>query len=281
MDPDGGSQRKHRKAKSWDSGDSYHASVSRKSCLPVPALFRRTKGKVMSVDVASLSNASDTVVPVEQECYSGRQIHEAAKAALNDGKYADAISLFEAIQKAQVARFGEDHVSVGAAMHNVGVVRLRMEQHKEAEKILNRAVGIRRVVLGSDHLELAASLAKLGSARVALHKFDDALGDLRESLRINRNTLGRSHKTVAQVLCHIACLYFEAGELLSAQATFEDALEIYREVFQTAVDRDSCMTQMTDALCNIGSIHNKRKNFEQAIQCFKEGLDVSKGRRCH
>jgi hypothetical protein len=30
---------------------------------------------------------------------------------------------------------------------------------------------------------------------------------------------------------YIACLYFEGGELFSAQATFEDALDIYRDVF--------------------------------------------------
>jgi tetratricopeptide (TPR) repeat protein len=110
-----------------------------------------------------------------------------------------------------------------------------------------------------------------------LQKFDDALQDLREALRITRKTLGRSHKSVAQILCHIACLYFEAGELFSAQATFEDALEIYREVFAAEGDRDACMAQMTETLCNIGSIQNRRKNFSGAIDCFREALDLQRG----
>ena len=269
--------RKHRKSRSWDSSDSYQGSSPSKSCLPVPALFRRTKGKVMCADVASVSNASDTMVPIEKGgAFSGREIHESAKVALNAGNYVDAISMFEAIQDAQVQRFGENHPSVGAAMHNVGVVRLRMAHYEKAEAVLSRAVEIRRVVLDRDHLDLASSLAKLGSARVFLQDFDVALQDLREALRIYRHTLGRCHKTVAQTLCHIACLYFEADELFSAQATFEDALEIYREVFATETDRDSCMAQMTEALCNIGSIQNKRKNFADAINSFKEALDVSR-----
>jgi tetratricopeptide (TPR) repeat protein len=82
---------------------------------------------------------------------------------------------------------------------------------------------------------------------------------------------------VAQILCHIACLYYEATEYFSAQATFEDALDIYREVFPTEVDRDSCMAQMTEVICNIGSIHNKRKNFSGAIECFREALDLQRG----
>lgn len=120
-------------------------------------------------------------------------------------------------------------------------------------------------------------MAKLGSARVALQKFDDGLVVLREALQISQKTLGRSNKTVAQILCHIACLYFEASELFSAQATFEDALEIYRSFFPNANDRDACMAQMTDTLCNIGSIQNKRKNFMGAIDCFREALDLQRG----
>lgn len=120
-------------------------------------------------------------------------------------------------------------------------------------------------------------MAKLGSARTALGKFDDGLVDLREALKITRSVLGRNHRTVAQILCHIACLYFEAGELFSAQSTFEDALEMYRGVFQIEADRDACMAQLTETLCNIGSIQNKRKNFSGAIESFREALYLQRG----
>jgi tetratricopeptide (TPR) repeat protein len=298
---DQNTKRRHRKAKSWDSSDTYEDF---KTCLQVPSIFRRQK--VMCADVASVGNASDTVVSVaETGRITGRELHETAKSVLNSGDYESAVTMFESLQKAQTERFGEEHSSVGAATHNVGVVRLRMGQHKSAEEILVRAVAIRRKVLGNDHLDLAvstsnavgsclfsdqrpdhvlplflglqASLTKLGSARVALLKFDDGLQDLREALQISRKTLGRGHKTVAQILCHIACLYFEAGELFSAQATFEDALDIYRDVFPTDTGRDACMAQMTETLCNIGSIQNKRKNFSGAIESFREALDLQRG----
>jgi tetratricopeptide (TPR) repeat protein len=122
-----------------------------------------------------------------------------------------------------------------------------------------------------------ATLAKLGSARTALEKFDEGLSDLREALKITKKALGRSHRTVAQVLCHIACLYFEADEMFSAQNTFEDALEIYREIFQVDSDRDACMAQMTETLCNIGTIQNRRRNFSGAIESFREALDLQRG----
>lgn len=266
----------HRRARSWDAGDATSTidSSSSKTCLQVPSIFRRQK--VMSADAEI---AADTQVPGESSGarMSGKEMHEKAKEILNSGDYVQAVMMFQALQKAQEERFGEWHSSVGAATHNVGVVRLRMGQAKEAEETLERAVAIRRRVLGNDHLDLAASLAKLGSARVVLQKFDEGLQVLREALRVTYKTLGRSHKTVAQILCHIACLYFEAGELFSAQATFEDALDIYKEVFPTESDRDACMTQLTEVLCNIGSIQNRRKKYAGAIDSFREALDLQRG----
>ena len=90
----------------------------------------------MYADVASGSNASDTMVPIERGSFSGREIHKSAKVALNAGKYAEAISVFEAIQAAQVQSFSYSHPSVGSAMHNVGIVWLWMEHYEEAEAVL-------------------------------------------------------------------------------------------------------------------------------------------------
>jgi hypothetical protein len=138
---------------SWDSSDGYEGAT--KSCLP---FFRRPK--VMSADVASVGNASDTLVMMGEfgARISGRELHEKAKAELNAEIYDQAIIMFEALQKAQVDRFGEFHPSVGAATHNVAVVRLRMGQADVAEELFERAVAIRRTVLGDDHLDLAVSL---------------------------------------------------------------------------------------------------------------------------
>lgn len=120
-------------------------------------------------------------------------------------------------------------------------------------------------------------MGKLGSAQVVLGKFDEALQNLRQASKIVEKTLGRNHKTMGQILYTMACLYFEAGEFFSAQATFEDACDIFRQVFPTETDRNTCMVQMTEALCNIGSIQNKRKQFPAAIASFSEALDLQRG----
>ena len=88
-----------------------------KSC--VPPLFWKKK-KVSAFDVASVGNASDTVVTVNSNLtVSGRELHENAKVALNAGDYDKSLGMFEAILCAQVGRFGSCHPSVAAALHNV------------------------------------------------------------------------------------------------------------------------------------------------------------------
>jgi tetratricopeptide (TPR) repeat protein len=256
----------------------YHDALGSgtKTCMP-GGFFWRSKAsrKVHAQDVASVA-ASDTMISVCSKMrMSGRDLHEAAKASLNAGELKKSLSFFESLREAQVKRFGQMHPSVGAAIHNVAVVHMRMNNHEEAEKLFAEAVAIRKETLGTDQLEVAASLSKLGSTRVALGKYDDALADLREAHRIACYKVGHQHKTVAQTLCNMAYLYFQAEELLAAEATFRDALDIYRAVWSHDSDRDSCMAQLTDTLCNIGSILNKRKKYSGAIVVFKEALDVS------
>lgn len=193
----------------------------------------------------------------------------------NEGDYSRALPLFEAILSAQVRRFSALHPSVGAAMHNVGVCRMRLGQHALAENLFREAVQIRRQT--ANQLDVAASLSKLGATRVSLGKLDEAHDDMMEALRIAKAQLGTNNKTVAQILGHLGCFYFEAAELYASQATFEEALEIYRTIWPQETDRDACMAQLTDTLCNIGSIQNRRKKFKSAIDSFSEALDLQRG----
>lgn len=157
------------------------------------------------------------------------------------------------------------------------VCRQRMGQYLLAENLFEEAVQIRRQTLGPEHLEIAASLSKLATSQISLRKFDDAYENIRSALRIARANLGHEHKTVAQMLCHMACLFFESGEMLAAQATFEDALIVYRAIWGKEPDHNACMIQLTDTLCNIGSIQNRRKRFADAVKTFSEALDLQRG----
>ena len=129
-----------------------------KTCMP-GGFFWRAKGsrKVVAQDIASVA-ASDTMISLCSKVrMSGRDLHEAAKALNNAGEYARSIEFFDQLREAQLQRFGQMHPSVGAAIHNVAVVHLRMGSHAKAEKLFAEAVMIRKETLGDDQLEVAVS----------------------------------------------------------------------------------------------------------------------------
>jgi tetratricopeptide (TPR) repeat protein len=261
------------------------------------------RAKIAATDVASVGNASDTLVPLpaatgttnpmlpsvaSPHCCTGRDLHESAKTWLNAGQYHKALTAFQAILKAQIQRFETlEHASVGAALHNVGVCYQRLEQFQKAKDVLQQAVEIRTNTLGEDHLEVAASLIKLGATKARLQELDDAFDDILLAIRIAKDNLGREHKTIAQMYCHLACFYYEANQLHAAQATFMEAYELYRIVWpksssiSTATNnnnngRDQLMQQMCDTLCNIGSIQNKRQQYDHAVLTFTEALALQR-----
>jgi tetratricopeptide (TPR) repeat protein len=205
-----------------------------------------------------------------------------------------------------------------------------MGENGIAEGLFRQAVEIRERTLGHDHLEVAASLSKLGAALTALAKYDEAIECLRRALKICQTapptpttssttttpatagtgtgvtTSNSNAKTTAQMLCHLACLYFEAGELMASEATFHDALDMYRQVYHDTNNSNNnvvnnhnhnngsgsstagslsshnssnnnnvnVMLQLADTLCNVGSIQNRRKRFHKSVESFSEALDL-------
>ncbi|KAI2493777.1 hypothetical protein MHU86_20740 [Fragilaria crotonensis] len=85
---------------------------------------------------------------------------------------------------------GELHEDVGAALHNVGLVHLRLNEHTQALDYFELAVRVRKGSLGRDHPEVAVSQVKVGISLLLLHQFDRALQAFLEALSIRKRALG-------------------------------------------------------------------------------------------
>lgn len=123
---------------------------------------------------------------------------------------------------------------------------------------------------------LQASLVNLGKARLLLHKCHAARTVFRDAIRIIRTKLGYDHIRVAEIQSQIGYLLFEAGDLPSALNAFAGALEVYRSLLISDEMNTLFKVAVSETLCNIGSIHLEQKNFDPAIDCFLEALQVSR-----
>lgn len=84
------------------------------------------------------------------------------------GAYKKALSDFESILSDLLARYGERHERVGAALHNVAIANLRAGSLDDAMDAIEEAIKIRSRALGRSHPRVAVSLFPvLWSCRVA------------------------------------------------------------------------------------------------------------------
>ncbi|CAJ1949717.1 unnamed protein product [Cylindrotheca closterium] len=122
------------------------------------------------------------------------------------------------------------------------------------------------------------------NARPRSDQSRETFQQLRYAIRMARNkammeNCWANYQILAQLLRRLAGLYFEQEEVFAAQATLEDALEMYQHVLActSGNGKDSCLMEIADIICNLGSIELQHKNFELAIARFTEALDLQAG----
>ena len=116
---------------------------------------------------------------------------------------------------------------------------------------------------------------KLGEVRLRLKQHEQSRSAFRHAVQIVRMRMGYDHIRVSEIQSEIGYLLFEAGDLVAAVNAFADALVVYRSMLVNDEMDTRSKVAMSETLCNIGSIHLERKNFDAAIDCFLEALQVS------
>jgi len=235
------------------------SSSSRTPPLPNKHLLPKPMHRVQSDSRPSKKKKKKTCV---------KKLYEQTAHALQELDHVKALHLSEKILRKEERRNGYHHASVATALHNVAMVHLHARRYDEAESVLYEAIVLRKQTLGPYHKDVAASCIKLGHVLTRLKKHDDAIKAFKDALHISRDHHDDHQVQSAQILCHIGCLYYDAKELMAAQATFSEALSLYRQQDEPK--------SVSETLCNVGSIQLKRKNFKDAINSFSEALHLQR-----
>jgi len=110
---------------------------------------------------------------------------------------------------------------------------------------------------------------------LALKDYDGAHTKLEKVLRLTRKKYGYDDERVAIVLNNIGLCHYELGGLLTSLKTFEEAVEILREVTKQPIEA-TVLIQITimlgRSLNNLAYIRFKRKEYADAIVALEEAL---------
>ncbi|MCJ7629250.1 MAG: serine/threonine-protein kinase, partial [Longimicrobiales bacterium] len=124
---------------------------------------------------------------------------------------------------------GEEGLRVAADLNNVGGQLIETEEYDEAERVLERALEIRRLKLGEDHPEVAITLGLLGQLHATLGDRPGAERYHREALAVQRRVYPGGHPDIARSLDQLAITVEVQGRSLEADSLYQEALALRRE----------------------------------------------------
>ncbi len=99
-------------------------------------------------------------------------------------------------------------------MHWIGVVYQNQQRFDEAQKLLTKALDIRRRTSGDLDLETLAIIYDLGSLYIERQRYEDAERLLAEGLEGRRKVLGEGHPETFRTMGALGRLYGKKYQML-------------------------------------------------------------------
>jgi serine/threonine-protein kinase len=157
----------------------------------------------------------------------------------------------------------------------LGIAYREMGDFPASERLLTRALAMRRADANVPRLDLAASIFQLGVLRDWTGEWEEAEGLLTEALDLREQEVGRRDPLISANLNALASIYAYSGRRLEAKDLFEEALEIERA---TAGDGTLTYAEILAnqgwAFHDIGLESEDEALLDQAETAYRTSLDL-------
>jgi len=227
-------------------------------------------------DIFQMAAACSVPIDIDEEAFiidtedHLQAIHDIAVGTLQRRRYDLALHIFDKILiGVQTKQNSRQAYLIGSAHHNIGIVKIMMNNFEGALQSFQIAAQIRSSTLGTDHPDVGVSLFRVAICHFAMGNTDKAVSSTKEALEsFETYTTAR-----AKLLNNLGVLYFHQLNFIEAIKVFTTALEIQRESLQAvAVHRESTIYDVSTILCNMGKLFLRQGNFEPAFAVFEESL---------
>ena len=150
-------------------------------------------------------------------------------------------------------------------LHALGRVNDQLGRFDDAERMLRRALELRRAQLGDNHADVAATLTSLANVLVQTDRGEEALRLSRDALAIQQRVLGPKHPDIAVTLNSMAEMTNDAAV---AESLFRTARDIQRAAF------GSDHMAITTTNLTLVDILRKRGAYDEAESLLRENLAI-------
>eukprot|EP00301_Raphidiophrys_heterophryoidea_P027489 c9683_g1_i1.p1 GENE.c9683_g1_i1~~c9683_g1_i1.p1 ORF type:complete len:877 (+),score=262.59 c9683_g1_i1:1660-4290(+) len=178
--------------------------------------------------------------------------------------------------------YGE-HLLVATTLHELGVLHIKLHNHKEAEQYLTRSLDLKRLLHSSsiaDHPGESEALAREEAA--TLHqlavvatdsrppRLDEAEALLQAALQVE-NHYGAQPVSRAATLQQLGRVAIRRGQLLQAKTYLSEALALHQLVYQNTIHINiACVHQA------LGIVHREQNDLQASANHLTEALRIRK-----
>jgi len=276
--------------------DSYGARTSEKYEKKY-AEFLRKYESIQSTAAASQSSSDRSSSPVERDKHSPSSRQQTARRK----QWQLALDIYESALSAQkeatsripfppgtprkrtASDFNQDaHTSIASTLIAMGGLYYKLNNvERELEKY-SEALTVYQETLGRDHPHVAGTMKNIGMVLAEQGQLDEAMTKFQEAQRIYKSiNVGRREGPCCDVASALSCM----GNVQNRRGELDDALRLYGEALFTYKSASEharemggrsrlALQEVASTLKIMGMVHTKRGEFDKAMSCFQEAIDI-------
>jgi tetratricopeptide (TPR) repeat protein len=161
-----------------------------------------------------------------EESRKGDIYHRLGSAKYHQGKYQEAIQLYEEAIEIRQRSLSPNHSDLSMSYNNIGNVYGALGMYPKALSSHKKALEIRLQSLPPNHPDLAMSYDSIGSVSYYLGEYSEALPFHEKALQIRQQSLPSNHPDLAMSYNNIGMVYRNRGEYSKAFSFYERAVNI-------------------------------------------------------
>ena len=182
------------------------------------------------------------------------------------GRYAEAVELYQRALKFDLKSFGEDHPKVARTRNNLAKIYDAQGRYEEAIELYQLALQSSLKSFGEDHPNVATTRSNLALVYYAQGQYEEAIELYELSLQSDLNSLGEDHPSVAITRNGMAMVYYVQGRYEEAIELFELSLQSNLKSF--GEDHPSVATTRS----NLAVVYKDQSRYEEAIELYELSL---------
>ncbi|HJZ87055.1 MAG TPA: tetratricopeptide repeat protein [Polyangia bacterium] len=200
-----------------------------------------------------------------------RRLYTDGSVYLEEGKYEQALALFQRAQPMMEQKLGPEHPFVATILDGMGLVYSSLGKNQEALTYHQRALELRERALGRDHPYVAISLNNVAGAYLGLARHEDALAAFKRALVIQEQSLGTGHTEYADSLNNVGMILTDQGKLEEALSYLQRALAVYEKAVGPEHQRVAlCRTNLGNALNELGRRREALAEFQRSLAIYRK-----------